>query len=338
MTCPKLKMRIKTALILFLATLCLTGEPCSDELPGPETWQAHDDIFSLCFPGKNDGWACGRWGTILYTSDGGKTWQRQKSGIKFTLADIFFINSKLGWAVGNEGTILHTVDGGLAWKKQISPVDYYHTGVFFVNSQKGWITTDQTHILYTDDGGKNWRVQFRDVEFRLKSISFSDALNGWAVGEYGYIYHTDDGGKTWQHQGGFLRFNEETADIEGGIFLFDVLAIDANTAWAVGLDGHVIRTEDGGKNWLKVATGIPETPLFCIAHHKEGHWAIGGKGVFEVSNDNGITWRKARVMPSIDYSWIYDITLHDPKRFIATGAEGAIYNRDGKDIWKRVTY
>jgi len=328
----------KTVLVLLSVILFITGEPRSDEMTRTENWQAHDDIFSLCFPAKNNGWACGRWGTILHTSDGGKTWQRQNSGIKFTLADIFFIDSKLEWAVGNEGTILHTVDGGLVWKKQISPVDYYHTGVFFVTSQKGWISTDQTHILYTDDGGRTWQVQFQDVEFRLKSISFSDAFNGWAVGEYGYIYHTDDGGKSWQHQGGFLRFNDETADIEGGIFLFEVLAIDAKTAWAMGLDGHVIRTEDGGKNWLKIETNVPQTPLFCITYHEAGHMAIGGRGVFVVSKDSGLNWQKARVTPSIDYSWVYDIVIYDPERSIAAGAEGAIYNRDENGIWKRVIY
>ena len=337
-THPNMKAGIRAALIMTLAILCITGELYSEEISSGQKWPVHDDIFSVSFPTEEDGWVCGRWGTILHTADGGKTWKRQNSGIHLTLADIFFLDSKNGWAVGNEGTILHTADGGQAWRKQTSPVDFYHTHVFFVTSQKGWITSDQTHILTTDDGGVNWRVQFQDVEFRLKSISFSNTLNGWAVGEYGYIYHTDDGGKTWQQQGGFLRFNEETADIEGGIFLFDVLAIDTKTAWAVGLDGHVVKTSDGGRSWLIVTTDFPQTPLFCIAHNGKRHMAIGGRGVFYHSNDKGSTWQKTKVEPPIDYSWIYDIALRGANRFIAVGAEGAIYTANEKGIWTRIQY
>ena len=62
--------------------------------------ELYDDLFSVSFPTEKEGWACGRWGTILHTADGGKTWIRQNSGTDFTLSSIYFVDSKNGWAVG----------------------------------------------------------------------------------------------------------------------------------------------------------------------------------------------------------------------------------------------
>jgi photosystem II stability/assembly factor-like uncharacterized protein len=71
------------------------------------------------------GWACGRRGVILHTENGGGTWTRQQTETDYTLASIFFVNTKEGWSVGDEGTILHTEDGGATWVRQKSPVTFY---------------------------------------------------------------------------------------------------------------------------------------------------------------------------------------------------------------------
>jgi photosystem II stability/assembly factor-like uncharacterized protein len=62
-------------------------------------------------------WAVGSRGTILGTTDGGATWQIQRSGTSQALAGIFFTNRLHGWAVGHYNTILKTTDGGQTWIK-----------------------------------------------------------------------------------------------------------------------------------------------------------------------------------------------------------------------------
>ena len=62
-------------------------------------------------------WAVGSRGTILGTTDGGATWQIQRSGTSQALAGIFFTNRLHGWAVGHSNTILKTTDGGQTWIK-----------------------------------------------------------------------------------------------------------------------------------------------------------------------------------------------------------------------------
>ena len=298
----------------------------------------HDDLFGVSFPTDRQGWACGRWGTILHTSDGGLNWVRLNSGTDLTLTSIFFFDSSSGWAVGNEGTILHTTDGGKTWEKQESPVNYYLMDIFFASALKGWIITEDTHILYTHNGGKTWQIQFNDEEYILKAVSFCDADHGWAVGEYGYIYYTNNGGKTWENQGGYFDINEDTGELEGGTSLFDVVALDPQNAWAVGLDGKVIKTVDSGKTWEQLETGFPQTPIFAIAWDKADTIVIAGKEACFYSRDKGQAWEKALFEPKIDFSWIYDLTLLSPSHFVASGENGAIYHSKSPELWKRVQY
>jgi photosystem II stability/assembly factor-like uncharacterized protein len=296
------------------------------------------DLFSVSFPTKNEGWACGRWGTILHSLDGGKTWAPQQSGTDYTLSSISFRDSKNGWVVGDGGTILHTKDGGKSWVKQKSPVPYFLMGVHFANSQKGWIVGERTTILYTEDGGQTWQVQFKDKDFILKSVSFCDERNGWAAGEFGYIYHTENGGITWRQQAGKFRFSEETGEMEGENFLFDVIAITPKTAWVVGIDGYIAKTVDGGTTWQKVTNGIPKAHLFGVTSDRQGTIIIACKGFLLTNSGVGKTFRHARVEPRITYGWIYRIV---PKGdgFVAVGKGGWIYLSDKSGLsWNRVVY
>ena len=304
------------------------------------TQKIYDDLFRAHFSTEKEGWVSGRWGCMLHTADGGKTWVRQNTGTDNTLSAVFFMDSKSGWAVGDMGTIIHTKDGGKTWEKQKSPVPFFHMKVRFVSPTKGWIVSEQSHILYTEDGGKNWAVQFKDLDIILKSLSFCDDLHGWAVGEYGFIYHTRDGGKRWEKQAGKYELSEKTGDVEGGNFLFDVVADTPQTVWAVGIEGYVIRTTNGGKSWQEIKTGAPKTQLFCVNTDRNGTILVGGSGVFLVSQDGGKTWKTPEFKPSIIYDWIYGVSRRGKEGYMTVGGGGAIYLSENKSplSWKKVDY
>jgi photosystem II stability/assembly factor-like uncharacterized protein len=300
-------------------------------------WKVHDDILSIHFVDETSGWACGRWGTILSSQDGGSTWNAQDSGTDNPLVSLCFSDTRHGWAVGAEGTIVHTDDGGRTWTRQESPVSFHHMRVFFTNPRKGWVASEHTHILTTDDGGRNWRVQFHDEDFILKSISFADALHGWAVGEFGCIYHTTDGGNRWEKQGGHYEINEDQ-ELVGDPSLFDVVALDALRAWAVGIGGTVTRTSDGGKTWETVDVGVPHVQLYCVDSDRAGTLVIGGRGVCRYSVDGGQTWKKPDFDPSLEYSWISGLSHRGASLFVAGGEQGAIFLSHPIERWQRVDY
>ena len=330
---------IRTRRMLFLLIpplLCVVGA-LSGTATAEEKLLVHDDIFSITFPTEKDGWASGRWGTILHTGDGGVTWARQASGTDITLVAVHFHDTQNGWAVGGKGTILHTSNGGATWQKQGCPVEYLLMDVTFVTPKKGWVVTEQTHILATQDGGETWSVQFSDTDLIFRAVSFADTLSGWAVGEYGYIYHTVDGGTSWEEQAGYYDVDDD-GDLVGDPSLFDVEALDSKRAWAVGLDGHVIFTEDGGKAWKTIDVGAPRVPLYCIEAGKEGSLVLGGKGICLSSADKGRTWKQAAFEPPIKYTWIYTLAHRGSSDFMAGGESGIIYLGNADEPWKRVNY
>ena len=294
-----------------------------------------DDLFSVSFGSEKHGWAVGRWGSVLHTADGGKTWEKQDSGVNYTLSSVNFVDEKSGWAVGDQGTIIHTADGGKTWEKQKSPVTYFLMGISFATKDKGWIVTERTNILHTEDGGKTWAVQFKDQDFILKSVSFCDERNGWAVGEYGFVYHTADGGRTWTHQAGEFGFSEETGEVVGGSYLFDIVAVNPKTAWVVGIDGYVAKTVDAGKTWRKQMTGVPKTHLFGVSVG-EKNVLIAGDAVLLRTTDGGATWKEVKIEPSIRYGWLYRIGKRGKEGFVAVGEAGWIYGADtSAGEWRR---
>ena len=294
----------------------------------------NDDLFGVSFSDSSTGWTCGRWGKILHTQNQGRSWVRQPSGVDVTLTSICFVDNQHGWAVGDQGTIISTANGGQSWQRQDVPVAYYFMKVFFVSGQEGWVVGEKTTILHTVDGGKNWQVQFSDDDFILKSITFSDPLHGWAVGEYGYIYHTEDGGQNWSQQAGMFDFSEETGEIIGGNFLFDVEAVDEKTVWVVGIDGYVALSNDGGQNWQPISVGIPKVHLFSVMANKEGtSVVIAGDAVLLSSGDCGKTFYYLKGEQTIAYGWLYDITRRGDRGFVAVGSGQSIYLTDTQAIY-----
>jgi photosystem II stability/assembly factor-like uncharacterized protein len=320
-----LRDKIKSILSVGVIILFISGFILGSLGAQEKSKNSTDDLFSVVFVNENDGWACGRWGVILHTKDGGKSWIRQSSKTDFTLSSLYFVDPKNGWAVGDQGTIINTKDGGKTWRSQKSPVPFYLMKVHFVTLLKGWVVTEGTHILHTDNGGETWRVQFKDKDFILQSISFCDSMHGWAVGEYGYIYNTSDGGVSWKRQAGNFGISDSTGDVVGDPLLLDVVALDPQTAWAVGVDSTLIKTINGGKTWQEVKVSCPKTQLFGICIDKKNTIFIGGKGVFLSSNDEGRTWQSPKLEPSVAYNWIYGITRLGSGGFVAVGGGGIIY-------------
>ena len=65
------------------------------------------------------GWIVGKFGLILHSSDGGKSWGEQRSETSKPLTAVSFANDRDGFIVGAGGTILATTDGGKTWVHKI---------------------------------------------------------------------------------------------------------------------------------------------------------------------------------------------------------------------------
>jgi photosystem II stability/assembly factor-like uncharacterized protein len=111
----------------------------------------------------------------------------------------------------------------------------------------------------------------------------------WVVGDVddagkAMLLFSGDNGETWTRQGLDI--------LPDGIQLVDVFAIDREHVWAVGSQGLVLRTSNGGTNWEKTeVTGAGAGGNFlCISICKNKIWISGEAGLIISSDDNGQSW------------------------------------------------
>jgi photosystem II stability/assembly factor-like uncharacterized protein len=195
------------------------------------------ELYSVRFTSKKKGWAVGSISRrervvdslVLYTSDGGVSWQRQRVPTKGEVIHLDFAGDKRGWIVGDSGVVLSTQDAGESWTKQVSTTTETLYHVDFRNERTGWAVGSRGTIITTTDGGETWRVVNCPVRATLLNVSFVNEDDGWAVGRGGVILRSGDGGRTWVQQESRTKSNLY------GLF------VDKNRGWAVGGDGYILQ-------------------------------------------------------------------------------------------------
>ncbi len=253
---------------------------------------AHDDLLAINGGAHGGKAAVGKFGLILSTQDGGKTWQRRPSGTVKALSGVSFVDKEHGWVVGGGGTVLASADGGATWRAGNAGTKDQLLGVHALTPERIFAVGAFGTLLSTSDGGQSWKKHELKwdslierivkeggyVEPNLNAVAFSSPENGWIVGEFGLVLHTRDGGNTWVSQ----RY--------GGDFpqLYAVKFLDDRRGWALGQAGSFIQTKDGGQHWSPVGL---ETKRDLYDGSLDGERGIVvGDGVVLASLDGGSTW------------------------------------------------
>jgi hypothetical protein len=85
---------------------------------------------------------------VLYTDNGGLTWNPRSAGINVGLDAIAFPSATLGWAVGNAGAVFRTKNGGLLWVPEASNTAEELNDVFFASPDQGWAVGFNGTIIF----------------------------------------------------------------------------------------------------------------------------------------------------------------------------------------------
>lgn len=252
------------------------------------TWSFHGTSLgglvnaSASFVDGATGWIASGYG-LMKTTDGGVTWIHL-TGDARSKTSLQFFDSQRGWAE-SRGKLLTTADGGVTWQEQIvtaDPPGGSVSGYFFLNSQTGWafVSWPSWSRLYgTTDGGVTWTFVSQDVIYGTPF--FTDASNGWLNAGNG-IASTTDGGKNWTRT--------SWAPANSGMYSRSILVVDSQTLWALGVDGPVLKTTNGGATWNNVAgLGSASVRDLYFINPQTG-WAVGPNGSIQKTADGGQTW------------------------------------------------
>ena len=204
---------------------------------GPST--TYRDVFAL---DTNTVIVCGSDGILIKSDDGGDTWKQIDVNTTERLRRLTFVNATTGWLVGSGGLIYKTIDGGNSWSKQVSGTTLSLYSACFNDDQNGFVVGDDGVALKTTNGGKSWETFDPGTTKDFSSVLFKDAQSGWITGDDNMLFATVDGGETW--------VNQEITLADAGDDINDITVMSNGTIIAVADDHQIVRSEDGGANWV----------------------------------------------------------------------------------------
>ncbi|MEX0675920.1 MAG: YCF48-related protein [Pirellulales bacterium] len=327
---------------LWLATWCVaTAAVANEPAPTSEAMLADAQLADVAFVDRAHGWAVGDRGVIWHTSDGGRHWTLQSSGVDCRLSSVFFLSDKVGWAAGG----------------YTQPYTRATVGV----------------VLSTRDGGGHWTPLRTRILPTIKRIGFFDLKQGWAVGQSSAyfptgVYVTSDGGQSWSAvpgtaghawlAGDFVDPNTGAlAGCDGALATVRRRGVEPQPSdfglralrrmklvapaggWLVGDGGLVLATRDLGKSWQTAEGPLPpgcarHFDFAAVAVRGEHCWVAGTPGTRVLhSGDGGRTWQAADTGQPLP---IRALAFADDETGWAVGDMGLILGTtDGGRTWKR---
>ncbi|MHC1777704.1 MAG: YCF48-related protein [Lentimicrobium sp.] len=225
------------------------------------------DFSSVSFPTADTGYVVGfywdwlnsdtLYNYILKTTNGGNLWTT--SYLYKTTDDVgepyvksvFFPDVNTGYAVGAIGSMMYypylvkTIDGGMNWTSQVM-WNFMYYGILsshFLNIDTGYVVGYGGYSsLKTINGGNDWTGLISNDFSTHYSVYFIDSERGYLVGGESWsngniIEYTEDGGNVWITQ---------YSDNLPGNYLLSVNFANDTTGYAVGTNGTILKTTNGG--------------------------------------------------------------------------------------------
>lgn len=217
--------------------------------------------------------AVGERGTILGSTDQGRTWEARPSPAQATLTGLAFApDGRHGWAVGHDALILATTDGGGTWRQQWQ-------GENLTDSFLDVLALDARHViavgafglfLETTDGGATWHQRrLLDEDYHLNRITRGPTGTLYLAGEHGTLLRSRDQGASW----------EGIHSPYDGSF-YGILPLDENRLLAYGLRGRLYLSADDGDGWTLVPNEKRNLFLTAVATGPQRVLAAGQARAF----------------------------------------------------------
>ena len=229
--------------------------------------------------------AGGELGTLLYSTDQGKHWQRAKVAPErqALINQISFAPDGLhGLAVGHEGWILRTGDGGLTWQEVAFEEKNGEPLMSVARLPSGaWIAVGAFgRALRSDDQGTHWAPLALPASVEDKHLNrivgSADGQRWLIVGERGLVLHSGDAGQSWTVLEPFYNGS-----------LYNALALPGGGWLAYGMRGNIFRSDGDQGPWSRSDMPV-QASFFGHAVTADGKIILVGQGsVIATSADGG---------------------------------------------------
>jgi len=155
-------------------------------------------------------------------------------------------------------------------------------GVGTVSGNMAYIVGDSGMILKTTNAGSSWIVQTNyQWPYDLNAVMMLNASTGYAVGSYDHdtFMGTINGGSYW---GNYLY-------VPGS--LKSVFYVSTHNILAVGINGRIRRSTNGGVSWTFPSSGTTQQLNSIKFADTTTGFIAGNSGILLKSTDGGLNWQ-----------------------------------------------
>ena len=286
-------------------------------------------LRGLCAVNETCCWASGAKGTVIRTTDGGKSWRvvgpPDAEAADFRDLQAWDESTAVVMSAGAVDRLYRTEDGGTSWTvvdDHPEPVAFFDGMSFDPTGKHGWLMGDpingKVHLLTTEDAGKTWR-QLPDAS----SPSVADGVAAFAASgthllcpteeivliglggadlksappHQSAVLMTTDSGAKWQHVTVPIRAGQSA-----GIFSIAAFAPESPRLIVVGGDylkpeqntDNVALSDDSGRSWRIPKTSRPNgfRSVLVSVLQEDGNTLVitTGPSGTDQSTDGGESW------------------------------------------------
>jgi photosystem II stability/assembly factor-like uncharacterized protein len=313
--------RLLAASLLAVTLLALSAQQAAGQwVPQPSPTDAELRGLSVVSPPAV--WASGARGTVVHSTDGGRTWLRDTvpgaSGLDLRAIAATSLEVAHAISIGDSSRIYRTTDGGRSWSLRWSATrkGTFLDAIQFWDARHGIAMSDPVDgrflLLTTNDGGTSWNPipaehippalagegAFAASGSCLTVFGKGDVWFGTGAAAVARIYHSADRGRSWTVHDTPIRAGVPSAGI------FSVAFRDARRGVIAGGDyqqpalrgRNLAITGDGGLTWtLTDSAASPAGYRSAVAYvpgtKGRSLVAVGLSGT-DVSRDAGLTWMR----------------------------------------------
>lgn len=336
---------------------------------GGETWaiannKLYPDLFKIAMLNKDSVFAVGHLSTILFSADGGKSWQPQYANDRINLYDIDIYDPEHIMAAGlygllkfypplqlsgyewEPGHLISSINDNKATGNSINDSwmgvsakdskgeGYFSNILVNVKSPALFISSDsiadkdaRVQLHATTDAG-SWsfvKDEFTNGAYHdIEKINQDTAFIGGQYDMYGIILKTTDGGENWAHCNQNIKYRIDDIEFAG-----------SKVGYAGGYLGYLIKTVDGGDHWEELNSPTKEDiKSISFVDELTGYLAAEYGQIYKTT-DGGKTW---------EYSYLpYDhaikiLFLNKQKGFLLHNYSGFLTTNDGGKTWQEVPH
>ncbi|WP_090607703.1 WD40/YVTN/BNR-like repeat-containing protein [Parapedobacter koreensis] len=204
--------------------------------------------------------------------------------------------------------------------------------VHFFDNGEAYAVGPGVGVLYSPDSGYTWQSKSPIVDDNrddIYGITFYDRTTGYLFVTNDYAYTTHDGGQTF-------TFEDWTPPIGGHLSTKGYGFLDRNTLLAVGINGKLSKTTDGGKNWQQYAGLDLIHSFYCITCIPPATCYVGGEaGVLLKTTNEGTTWHVQE--SPMNNMWYVGHAVSEQTVYFGGQQGGITRTRDGGNTWTKLS-